>query len=385
MERKPNFIHFVLDEKFLPDSIKCFDKAGLTNNRYYLISKTTNLTFLEKYNIEIVSADQALKIIQDANNIDVICLHSLYSIPFSLIPRINEKVKVIWYLWGFDIYSNSFPLRPLVPIKGRYAKETSTYLAKDRLLDVINKKVYYALSTIKHFKTPQSRLLEAVKRIDYFAGVFPSEHNLLKDYVKEYQAELTIHNYIHPHEFRLEDINEPVKISGHNILLGNSASLLGNHLDIMNQISKYVGRNDKIICPLSYAGTAEYKQAVIDKGKKLFGERFIALTEYLPLEEYTRVMQSCNRFVMGMKQQAATCNCLTSMWDGIKVYVPKDSENYRYYNSIGLKVYSIEEDFGRDTDDEYTHLENNRKIIENLYSYRAWCEDLKNCIDQLHL
>ena len=369
----------------MPDSIKCFDEAGLTNNRYYLISKTTNLTFLEKYNIEIVSADQALKIIQDANNIDVICLHSLYSMPFSLIPRINEKVKVIWYLWGFDIYSNSFPLRPLVPIKGRYAKETSTYLAKDRLLDVINKKVYYALSTIKHFKTPQSRLLEAVKRIDYFAGVFPSEHNLLKDYVKEYQAELTIHNYIHPHEFRLEDINEPVKISGHNILLGNSASLLGNHLDIMNQISKYVGRNDKIICPLSYAGTAEYKQAVIDKGKKLFGERFIALTEYLPLEEYTRVMQSCNRFVMGMKQQAATCNCLTSMWDGIKVYVPKDSENYRYYNSIGLKVYSIEEDFGRDTDDEYTHLENNRKIIENLYSYRAWCEDLKNCIDQLHL
>ena len=42
--KKYNYIHFVTDEKFIRDEIRCFEEASLTTNQYFFIG-TENKKF----------------------------------------------------------------------------------------------------------------------------------------------------------------------------------------------------------------------------------------------------------------------------------------------------------------------------------------------------
>lgn len=379
--KKFNYIHFVTDEKFIKDEIRCYEEANLTTNQYFFVGqKDKTFKFIDSKSVTIISINDVLTLFAD-NSIDAVCLHNLYCLPYDLIAKIPKRIAVIWYAWGFDLYSNPAPLNPLLSVGDRYMAETYK-LAKRTSLKVHAKKIIKdIIKTIISDKDKLNQAKEAIERVDYFAGVFPMEYDMLKEAIPYFKAQKITHNYIHPQEFKLENINEEPQINGKNILLGNSASLFGNHIDIMKLIAPYVEDDVKIICPLSYAGTPIYIQEVIKQGKKIFGNKFVPLTTYLSLEEYTKTMRSCNRFVMGMIQQAATCNCLTSLWDGIKIYAPKNSMNYTQYNDMGIKFYSIEDDFGRETDGQYENLELNRRIIEENYSYRSWIRDLKESFE----
>lgn len=379
--KKKICIHFVTDEKFIKDEIQCFESANLTTNSYYYVGNTNKrFEFISDKDVKIISKDDVAGLFA-TKSIDVICLHNLYSLPFELIAVIPKEIIVIWYAWGFDLYSNPAPLNPLLHIGERYMSETfkinKIVCFKSRIKLFIKKSIQSICYDNNHIIDEAKT---AISRIDYFAGVFPVEYEMLKDVLPYFRAQKITHNYIHPQEFKLSNISLKPNITGKNILLGNSASMYGNHIDIMNQIAPYVENDTLIICPLSYAGKPKYIRKVISHGKQLFGERFMPLMKYLSFEEYTKIMNSCNRFVMGMIQQAATCNCLTSIWDGIKIYAPKNSMNYVHYNSLGIKVYSIEDDFGREIDEQYVNLENNRKIIENFYSYRRWFIDLEDSL-----
>lgn len=379
---KYNFIHFVTDEKFIKDEILCYENAHLTNNEYFHVGFHNKIfKFIDNKIVSVVTKTEALNLIL-SGKYSAVCLHNLYSLPLDILTIIPQRIKVIWYAWGFDLYSNPAPLYPLIDIGERYMEDT---------LRIVKNK-----SKKEHFKTfakgiqclilryKQRQLAkEAISRIDYFAGVFPMEWDMIKNAVPYFKAEKITHNYIHPQEFGLKDIKKAPQISGKNILLGNSASMLGNHIDIMKQIVPYVELDTKVICPLSYAGTPKYIEEVIRQGKKYFGERFIPLIDYLPFDDYTKLMRSCNRFVIGMIQQAATCNCLTSLWEGIKIYAPKCSINYKQYNEMGIQFYSIEEDFGREADAQYSNLKHNRTIIEDKYSYRAWVRDLQKTLETI--
>lgn len=382
--KKYNYIHFVTDDKFIKDEILCYENAGLTCNKYYYVGLgNNNFKFIDNNVVEVISPRDVISIF-NSKPIDAVCLHNLYSLPFDLITRIPLSITVIWYAWGFDLYSNPAPLNPLLNIGERFMPETCK-IAKYKSIKLKLKSVIKKLikpNNIDKIKLEQAKA--AIERVDYFAGVFPIEYEMIKATVPYFRAKKITHNYIHPNEFKLEEINIEPQITGKNILLGNSASFYGNHIDIMNKIAPFVESEVKIICPLSYAGTPKYVQQVINQGKKLFGDRFIPLTTYLTLDEYTNIIRSCNRFVMGMIQQAATCNCLTSLWDGIKIYAPKNSMNFAQYNNMGIKIYSIEDDFGRETDEQHNNLIDNRKIIEKNYSYRSWIRDLEDCIMQIN-
>lgn len=382
--KKYNYIHFVTDEKFIKDEIRCYDEAGLTTNQYFFLgSEDTKFKFINNKLVKIISYNDVLNLFTD-KNIDAVCLHNLYCLPYDLIAKIPGHISVIWYAWGFDLYSNPAPLFPLLSVGERYMPETCK-LAKRSSLKIHAKKIIKSIiRTLISNKDKLCQAKAAIARVDYFAGVFPLEYDMMKEAIPYFRAERITHNYIHPQEFKLEDIKAAPQINGKNILLGNSASFFGNHIDIMKQIAPYVEKDVKIICPLSYAGTPTYVREVIRQGKILFGDCFVPLTTYLSLEEYTKTMRSCNRFVIGMIQQAATCNCLTSIWDGIKVYAPKRSMNYAQYNDMGITFYSIEEDFGSESDKQFDNLDINRQIIEENYSYRAWVRDLKDCIIKIN-
>ena len=269
--KKFNYIHFVTDEKFIKDEIRCYEEANLTTNQYFFVGqKDKTFKFIDSKSVTIISINDVLTLFAD-NSIDAVCLHNLYCLPYDLIAKIPKRIAVIWYAWGFDLYSNPAPLNPLLSVGDRYMAETYK-LAKRTSLKVHAKKIIKdIIKTIISDKDKLNQAKEAIERIDYFAGVFPMEYDMLKEAIPYFKAQKITHNYIHPQEFKLENINEEPQINGKNILLGNSASLFGNHIDIMKLIAPYVEDDVKIICPLSYAGTPIYIQEVIKQGKKIFG------------------------------------------------------------------------------------------------------------------
>ena len=387
MADKPRFIHFVVNDKFIPDSIKCFLDAGLTTNKFYYLTENPKVDgFLGNTVIECVNIQQVSVVIDNLKCDDVVVLHCLYALPAKLICKIPQSIRVIWYAWGFDLYGNEYPIRPLLDV-GEEKLKPMTKSKVRRLIwlkDALRK--YRVITETKGYLTKSaSAQYQAIARVDYFAGVFASEHKLLQDNCSFFHAKRITHNYIHPEEFSSKDIDKQQSITGNNVLLGNSASFLCNHIDILHALYKQTREhNYDIFCPLSYGGNSFYVNSVVKEGKRLFGERFIPLLDYLPLDEYTKIIQSCGSIVLGYQRQAATCNCLTSMWNGLKVFLPATSMNYKEYKNVeGLKVFSIEDDL----DDMSlrlsmeSDLKKQREIISSLYSFERWIEDLKDSLN----
>ena len=80
---KLRFIHFVIDDKFINDSIECFEESNLTINYFYIITnKVREFQFIKSGKVQKVSQEEALGIICADNSCDVLCLHSLISLPF---------------------------------------------------------------------------------------------------------------------------------------------------------------------------------------------------------------------------------------------------------------------------------------------------------------
>jgi dTDP-N-acetylfucosamine:lipid II N-acetylfucosaminyltransferase len=135
-----------------------------------------------------------------------------------------------------------------------------------------------------------------------------------------------------------------LKPKGHttiNIQLGNSADPSNNHIDVLKQLLKYKDYNIKIFTPLSY-GNEEHAKEVIKKGKELFGDKFIALTEFMPFEKYLDFLTEIDIAIFAHKRQQAFGNTVTLLGLGKKVYVRKESTLNGVFKEYGLTVYDPE-------------------------------------------
>lgn len=374
--------HFLRDDnKFIPDSIWCFENCGLVDNTFFCVGK--QLHRLQDSRVILVDEERVRKMVENSGDYDVICLHSLYSLPLSIIPLINKSIKVVWYSWGYDIYMNPRPYSPLLNDIDIYLPDTNEILNKipEDVLPIKTRIKKYLIEVF-HKKEASSLLQDSVERVDFFAGVFPMEFDMLKRKYEFFRANRTSHNYIHPDEFQNRDLLEPIELTGNNILLGHSACSEDNHLDVMKKLADYSCADTNIICPLSYGGSKYYINYVVEKGKYYFGSHFKPILEFLPFDEYTKLQKSCNRFMLGAIRQQATCNCLSAIWSGIQLFLYGNSMNYIQYKDFGINVFDIE--LGVDYSLTQEQLLKNRTIIESIYSYRAWKNDIDIFINQIN-
>ncbi len=375
MNQSIRFTHFVRDDKFTLDSIKCFEESGLTVNKWFCCRRRNEAHYhYINDNVASLTSDQALNIVRNSADTDVIVLHSLYALPPYITAQIHPSIKVIWFAWGFDLYSNPRPIGPLIPLDAKYLPLTSQVLRSQNANKAIENHLKHWYRSLFDKTYDREIIEQAIARIDYFAGVFQEEYDLLKSRYSFFRAKKIIHDYIHPEEFKKEDIEAPITQHGKNIMLGNSATPHCNHLDILHILKHNLHESKTLIyCPLSYQGSPKYVNKVIQEGNLLFGKQFKPMTDFLPLKEYLKVVDSCGSIVLGQMQQAATCNILSSIWSGVKVFVPKESMNYAHYKEEGETIFAIE-DINHILEYELPNEKvlNDRRIIESLYSFRRW-------------
>ena len=134
-----------------------------------------------------------------------------------------------------------------------------------------------------------------------------------------------------------------------------------------------------MIVPLGY-GSPLVRNLVVKYGRRIFGDSFVPLADYLPRSEYNKVLLSCSTMIQPHYRPQAQGNIITGIWLGMCVYLSEKNFAYQYFKRIGVQVFSIERDLRNGS---ASCLEMDSKTVEmNRSVLRYWYgkEEMKSRI-----
>ncbi len=180
--------------------------------------------------------------------------------------------------------------------------------------------------------------------------------------------------FLYPNNFFDKDDFAVEKHKGVNILVGNSADPSNNHFEIFDRLLEFRDSDMQIYVPLSYSSRKHAKE-VEKRGYELFGDKFRPLMEYMPKEEYMRLLDSIDVAVFAHRRQQAMGNIISLLGMGKKVYMRSDITPWFFFEKIGIKVYDFQ-DFNLEPIENHVLVENRRRVA-NYFSKANYIEQLK--------
>lgn len=353
-----NILHCVIDEKFIAGMMRLFDNDRRHYNSYvYVTNNSQQSTFLEGLGVKSLDFESFLQI---ACKNDVVILHSLSAIPLHVVTKIPTKCKVVWFAWGFDLYSG---VKPIIKVK-KYNNETMSFMRGQRKSlkkSLVNAYIYCYRSIY---------LERALSRIDYFSGVYPYEFELVKKTHKLFEASKLDFYYGDIDFFIKDTVDKHIVHNKKIILIGNSADPSNNHHDVLTLLKKVgIPQDSRIIMPLSYAGTPKYKEWIMRYADSLFPGQVNTLQSYLPFKEYNEIISGCKVAVFFHERQQASDNVFLQLKLGAKVYMSESCQAYHYLKGLGFIIFSLQKDLLTIWDElSDEDIINNRELLVRLYS-----------------
>lgn len=373
-------VHIATDEKFINAAYDVYEKAFPGQNSFMILlnNETQEIKHLSKdknYEFQYCSNPNWIsEILDKINSAGYIVFHGMSLSQANLALSINSSAKLVWTVFGTEVYQN-------IKFFGKeiYGRKTfNKYLGNKYLLKNKFRPIYYNL--IKGKPQGDTIVSKALNKMDYCSILYKDEFDMFihKGVLKDNAKWLKFTYY--PLDIIINKDAEYV--NGNNILLGNSASSSNNHLEAFEILSKINIGNRKIITPLSY-GYIEYQQDIKSRGEVLFKDKFVGLTDFMPLKDYQNLTQSCGIVIMNHYRQQAVGNVLDMMFRGAKVFLTKKNTLYHYLKRIGCSVFDID----TDTIDEDSlqlltmdEMTNNRNILYNEVSLDNIVKHLRDTI-----
>ncbi len=334
-------LHVFSDDKFFDVVSDFFDGLDAVENLYYFLAPTSDYKFVYIHHHEKVkvfnSKRQYLKAFSDPA-IDVVYFHSLPHKLYYLFNHIDDKKKVVWWSWGWDIYGTFHLLPPLLDVK-RYGelteKKAGNYWLSSYCL------IRYPYWILRLFYDIWQRR-KVIGRIDYFSPVLPVEYEMMKERVKGFRAEPFM---MRGPGWRANGFRSPAG-EGRNILIGNSLTKTNNHLEIFEHIRNYSLDVQKYIIPISYGG--EYGKDEIKQLARLPEDSAVWLEGFIPKAEYDALFNNITHAIFGHLRQQGLGNIYTCLANGIKIFFFRDSTTYKSLKNDGYRVFTIEDDLTED-------------------------------------
>lgn len=293
--------------------------------------------------VHFFQSEQELQryVFQNAKNYTAVCLHWLTFGSLKIGERIRHQTIVIPFLWGTEIYSNFSVLK-----KSLYLPRTRAFM---RAKFSMPRRIWMYLRTWCH----EARYRRFLNSVPAIVPVCPEEGEKYEMHLR-IRAPRLRHAYIvsmPDQEMEKGGVHEDV--SDGSVMIGNSAAMTGNHLDLLVALSKVRDFTGCVYCPLSYAGGETYLAAVCKLGKNLFGERFIPLLAFLPLKEYQSIFTRCTYILMGHKRQQAGGNIRLALRSGKTVFLFQENTFYWEYRRLGVHIRDLENFMERPALEEY--------------------------------
>lgn len=180
---------------------------------------------------------------------------------------------------------------------------------------------------------------QVIKKIGHFITYLKVDYELAKQW---YSTSGKYHEcFMYPSNLYKEHDIQSKLHNTTNIQIGNSADPTNNHLEILETFEKYKDENIKIYVPLSY-GNMEYAQKVATKGKEVFGDKFIAMQNFMPFEEYIKFLGDIDIAIFAHNRQQAMGNIITLLGLGKKIYMRSTITSWQLFKDIDVEVFDVD-------------------------------------------
>ena len=374
-------IHFIPAEKFVHRAISLFEEAFPGENRFYVFGKKSGFDTKKNTDkfITVKLKDKWWDMaFWDFKPTDKIVFHSLYKSYNVFLANADFLIKneKHFMFWGAELYN-----MPSFWPNSIFGSTTSS-LSKSKKFDIKQRlKNFFNASITKY--------------------LYPKKYNASNPSIQDKKRALQAMNIIHTHVkedflnlkqvmninadwsnfsyYTNEDyIAEKDKTLGTKILIGNSASASNNHLEVF-EILKRLEVNNEMVCPLNY-GDSNYAAVISKIGADTFGSKFIALNQFLSLEEYNKIQIDCGIVIMNHYRQQACGNIIAALNMGCKVFLSHKSPLLKHFKCLGVYVYCIETDLNSVHDFQVLDIEliiANRAALKKYYDRSVIIDSLK--------
>jgi len=304
-------LHVCLDEKITRGDISYVRQNFPVQNHPFLIfGHTWGFDYSGYENVEQVNDDLAgLRTMAAAmKKADRVHLHGLFSLKMVVLLalRTDLAAKCNWFIWGDDLYTM---IRKKSNLAGKLHIATRKRAVRN----------FYSVATNV---SGDWKLLEKTlnKKVRFFPLGFTA--GALGNVAVSTGQKAP---------------GEPV-----NILLGNSATPTNCHIDALEKLAHLKDSNIRIYTPLSY-GSDAYADMITQKGKEIFGDKFIPMRDFMPAEEYFKLLGSIDAAVMAHDRQQAMGNIVPLLYAGKRVYLRRDITTWEcLQGQYGLELFPYE-------------------------------------------
>lgn len=383
-------LHFAPDEKFIPLQQNLFEEAFPGANAWriqsepgkpfrYGISRNNTKQVMPSY-----FRSNALK--KESEEFDLLVVHFMNENHAAGVKTVRSDICICWLGWGADYYhllADQLGGLFLDKTKILHQRLSQTSNLKSRISSLSLMKIIDYLKRFLPYILSQLRLIQedsvqtVADRIDVYR-VFEVEAEMVRKAIPSLRAELCGHYY-----YTTEDVyaKGPNEMAGPDILLGNSSSSTNNHLEAFDLLQGIVKNERNILVPLS-TGDQRYADEICKIGYRCLGNCFQPLRNWMPIEEYNQKISHCGFVIMNHKRQQAFGNINAALYKGAKVFLRPDNPLYKYYFSMGIQIFSVEE-LEKHGDQALKPLDaamrdNNRSIIGDYMSRKRTIQHIRN-------
>ncbi|MDD3911417.1 MAG: TDP-N-acetylfucosamine:lipid II N-acetylfucosaminyltransferase [Bacteroidales bacterium] len=399
-------LHFVNDEKIINRTVEMFEEQFPGENIFVVANRLHHPFKCVNGAPCIYSRGEFLRGIEDFSTPDRIYIHLLNKRKISLLRSLNLKrlkadgVKIYWIIWGLDLYNNllepagfkiydinSLSIAGLHPSVGNFfafVGRLNRKFSANIIVRFVQKYVDYIVTDTTE------------NDYDYLVKYYPSLACKPRKDFFYYPLDVVLGEDLHKSLLKFDNEvidnggvcggacggngsvcngdssagNGSICNGGGNIIIGNSGSASNNHLYAMSKIAALNLGTRKIYVPLSYSCIKRYVRCVLYGGRKLFGNRFCPLLDFMPLREYNKLQMSISVALYGNWRQEAVGNILVFLFMGTKVFLSKRNPVYEWALSHGLKVFELEGITQEQLDTPLTASEkiSNREIVKNSFT-----------------
>ncbi len=331
-------IHICPQDKFIPPYIDLINEnpMGFGHKFFIIGSEEYKYGLTKAPNIEFVdnqsSVSEMLTSMKEAKKI---ILHGLW-FPFVnqlLLENCELLTKCYWVMWGGDFY---FPE-----------------------------------------KQPESTW-KVIEKVAYILASAKGEYELAKELYGAKGKNISCFCYT-SNTYEHVDVNKSHSLNCTNIQIGHSADPTNHHLSILKMLYKFREENIKIFAPLTY-GNNTYAANIINIGKKLFGKKFIPLTEHMSVNEYREFQEEIDIAAFNHNRQQAFGNTINLLGMGKKLYMRSNVTTWGVFKEKNIQVFDINKGISIDRlPDDIANR--NSSTISTVYSRKNLIADWKNIFE----
>lgn len=352
-----------------------FEKVYPNENKFIIFTNNKKLTHSADINADIYKRYYLLFpcLIRKVISGDIVIFHGMNNDNLKILSSLPASVKVVWIGWGYDYYDLIG-----VPLLKNKSKALEMKLRKEKTFHVrfFLKNV---LRKILYFKIDKRKVTD---KVNVFSPVLYEDYLLIKKELPCFKPKYSAWNYGTLEDDHIRGFENKL-ITGNNVLIGNSASITNNHLESFELVKQLELRKRKVIVPLSY-GSFNYREIIIKKGKEELGGSFQPLTEFLAIDEYIAILQSCSIVIMNHLRQQALGNIVIALYMGAKVFLDKRNPIYTFFANQGVYIYCLE-DLSEECEGKLSieQISYNREVLKKHWSRSVIFEKTKSLIEQV--